>query len=209
MERWGAPGCCKKPTGVRGPVKGRPKVGQRRHRRKRRYQMNRQSDSSEAAVTAPTPSKGVRRQADDVLRRRYHLQPADRQDIISQAALDYLKSPDQDRIPADRLFLAIVRRRACDFWRQKGREDELLLRGSSSEPMFEYSNLNSLQDIALRFFSTRTPLDRRRAGAILREILGGASFAEACRSARVPRGSQPRYRRLFQDCFRDSLRPPG
>jgi hypothetical protein len=42
---------------------------------------------------------------------------------------------------------------------------------------------------------------------VVREVLDGASFAEACQSAGIPRGSQGRYRHALQRCFQTVLHP--
>ena len=62
-----------------------------------------------------------------------------------------------------------------------------------------------LQRIAERFFAHKPQVERLRIQIVLREILDGASFTEACQTAKIPRGSQGRYRKVLQQCFRDTL----
>jgi predicted nucleic acid-binding Zn-ribbon protein len=49
------------------------------------------------------------------------------------------------------------------------------------------------------------PTAKKPAQRVVREILGGATFTEACRAAMIPRGSQGRYRLLLRKCFWDVL----
>ena len=57
----------------------------------------------------------------------------------------------------------------------------------------------TLRDRLLGISSTRSRLYRRRLLAVTSRILGGATFAEACRASGIPRGSQGRYRKSLQE----------
>jgi hypothetical protein len=105
----------------------------------------------------------------------------------------------------DGFFLAVARRRACDFWRRKSREDALTANAAPSNPGKDETEVMLLEEVAARFFAARPPLEGHRAQSVVREILEGAAFTEACRAAMIPRGSQGRYRLLLRQCFWDVL----
>jgi hypothetical protein len=56
-----------------------------------------------------------------------------------------------------------------------------------------------IQQRLLSVALSRHRLDKRRLIRITRQIFAGSTFAEACREAGVPRGSQGRYRRTLRD----------
>ena len=120
--------------------------------------------------------------------------------MIAEALLDYVRAARRGCLCSDGLFLVIVRRRACDFWR--GHANELPLKAASSVackpndgPLLE----RTLRDRLLRLSTARSPLHRRRLLAITSRIFEGATFAEACRASGIPRGSHGRYRKSLQD----------
>ncbi len=142
-----------------------------------------------------------------MLARSYRLQAADREDVIAESLLECLKTGGLIQKNVDGFFFVVARRRASDLCRRKMREEALPGDGLSSEAHTEQGAIMLLQEVAGRFFATRPRLARCRARSVLRDLVDGAGFAEACRSAGIPRGSQGRYRFLLQQCFREVLHP--
>lgn len=70
---------------------------------------------------ANVPSYAVLSQVDGMLLRRFHLMLADRQDVIAQALLDYVRAGLDVRRSNDAFFVVIARRRACDLLRHRMR----------------------------------------------------------------------------------------
>lgn len=167
---------------------------------------DRQPSSLNQWANARAPSRDLLRRADEILLRRFHLQLADRQDVIAQALLDYLRAPTANS-SSEGLFLTILRRRACDFWRKARREEPISAEPSYSEEYLEETNLQVLQRVANQFFAAKAPSERRRAKHVLAEIVDGASLTEACQIAGISRSSRRRYRYLLQECFREVLHP--
>jgi hypothetical protein len=157
------------------------------------------------------PGYDVPLRADGMLCRRYHLDVADRQDVIAQALLNYVTVAEEIRASENGLLFVLVRRRACDFLRHRGREGAVLADEISSNSHADQANAGMLQRIAERFFAKKQESEQVRIQIVLREIFDGATFTEACHVARIPRGSQGRYRKVLRQCFRDTLRPgrPG
>jgi len=105
----------------------------------------------------------------------------------------------------DGFFLVVACRRACDFWRRKSREEAPKANTAPSNPGKDETEKMLLKEVAVRFFAARATLEEHRAQSVVREILEGATFTEACRAAMIPRGSQGRYRLLLRQCFWDVL----
>lgn len=150
------------------------------------------------------PDQLVVQEVDRILARHYRLQPADREDVIAEALLECLRARWLVRTNMNGFFVVVARRRACDFWRRKGREERLAARAPASNPGNE-DGVILIGEVVERFFAGKSPLARCRAQRIVREILDGSAFSEACRAARVPRGSQGRYRSMLQQCLGDVL----
>ena len=150
------------------------------------------------------PDHLVVQRVDRILARHYRLQLVDRQDVIAESLLECLRARGLVRTSINGFFVVVARRRACDFWRRKCREERV----AAKAPAFISGNEDEvilIGEVVERFFAGKSPLARCRAQCIVREILDGSTFSEACRAARVPRGSQGRYRTLLRECFRDVL----
>jgi DNA-directed RNA polymerase specialized sigma24 family protein len=134
-----------------------------------------------------------------LVRRQYQIRAQDVDDIIAQALLDFVKADRRGRPCSDGLFLVIARRRACDFWRNRRTELPIAAASSVASKMDEGQLLErTIQERLLRAGSSRGRINKRRLLGITSRILAGATFAEACRAAGIPRGSQGRYRRTLQ-----------
>ena len=155
------------------------------------------------------PSQPAIAYARRLVRRQYQVRYEDADDIIAQALLDFVRAADRcGRRCSDGLFLVIVRRRICDFWRS--RRSELPLRAASSVPCrIDDGHLveRTLQERLLRVSTARGRLDRRRLLAVTTQIFAGSTFAEACRASGIPRGSQGRYRQTLRELFAMGLDP--
>lgn len=150
----------------------------------------------------PTPR--VISYAERVLTDRYHVPKSELADLIGQALLDCFAAKKQEACASqDGLFLVIAQRRGCDFWRR--RRFLLPLEAASSlscEPDQARLESESIVRVAVTFTLQETRLDARRVARIVRGILTGLLFEEACRAANVPRGSRGRYRTALRRCFR-------
>ncbi len=142
---------------------------------------------------------------DRILARRYHLQTADRQDAIAEALLACVTAGGAIRVDMDGFFLVIACRRACDFWRRKSRETALTKKVALPEPGKGFEERLLLEEIAQHFFAAKPTLEKSRALRVIRKILAGAGFSEACRTTGIPRGSRRRYRSALQSCFQNVL----
>lgn len=148
------------------------------------------------------PTSQVVERVRKMLLHRHRLQPADVEDVMSDSMVDLLSSPSK----SDGLFLVIARRRAVDFLRRRARERPL----SAGRPLTvppERSHLKRelLARAIRRYASERKNLDTARLLAVAERVFDGSSFSQACRESGIPRGSQSRYRRTFED-FLDRLR---
>jgi len=135
-----------------------------------------------------------------LVRRQYQVGWEDAEDVVAEALLDFVRASRRGAACNDGLFLVIVRRRACDFWRNRRHDLPL----GAAEAVACRLNVDSLMERTLRdrllgISSTRSRLYRRRLLAVTSRILGGATFAEACRASGIPRGSQGRYRKSLQE----------
>ncbi len=162
--------------------------------------------STPSSPASGLPGSVLVQRVDKILARTYHLQTADRQDVIAEALLECVRVREAIRKNMDGFFLVVARRRACDFWRRRSREDALAANAAPSNPGKDETQVMLLEEAAACFFAARTPLEGHRAQCAVREILEGATFTEACRAAMIPRGSQGRYRLLLRQCFWDVLR---
>lgn len=158
------------------------------------------------------PGTLVVQSVDRMLERQYHLQRADRQDAIAEALLECVRARAYAPMNMAGFFVVVARRRACDFWRRRQRQGADKMRCSQADAGSNQNEITVLLDVANRFFASRPALERHRGQVVVREVLEGATFTEACRSAGIPRGSQGRYRSLLQQCFGKALHvrlPPG
>ena len=132
------------------------------------------------------------------------MQPEDLDDVISQSVLDYLRASKAAGRGTNALFLVIARRRACDFYRHRPNDLPLMnAREPSTPPDREHLESQLLDRILLRFAARHPHLNSRRLLGLVRGMRAGESFAAACRSEGVPRGSRSRYRAALKECFRD------
>lgn len=132
-----------------------------------------------------------------MLTQRLGMQPADAEDVMSEAVLEVLSAP-RDYSRSDGLFLVIARRRAFDFWRH--RKVELSFREMPTFSLPDRDHIDSvlLQRSLLRFVQGKTELEQSRVLGVARAVLEGSSYAEACRKSGIPRGSQGRYRETLK-----------
>jgi DNA-directed RNA polymerase specialized sigma24 family protein len=141
------------------------------------------------------PSESLIAYAHRLVRRQYQVRVEDADDVIAEALLDFVREQRRGRPCGDGLFLVIVRRRACDFWRGRRREVPL---GSASSVACRLDDRHLLeekiQERLLRLSTARSRLHRRRLLSVTKRIFEGATFSEACRASGIPRGSHGRYR---------------
>jgi DNA-directed RNA polymerase specialized sigma24 family protein len=158
------------------------------------------ASSAPAGQESWVPTPEIIGYARRLLLRQYHFHPQDLDDLIGQALLDLAVAAKRVCSNHDGLFLVIVRRRACDFWRRH-RADLPLSEASRVTCTPEEYHLDEMliQQRLLSVTLSRNRLDKRRLIRITRQIFAGSTFAEACREAGVPRGSQGRYRRTLRD----------
>ena len=162
----------------------------------------------DSSLTGPMtfwPDDLVVQRVDRILARHYRLQPADRQDVIAEALLVCFRARGLVRTNINGFFVVVARRRACDFWRHKSHEDALAGKAIPSAPGSDRHGMMLLEEIVETSLAEHPALKRRRAQKVVREVLEGASFTEACRASGIPRGSQGRYRSMLQQCLRDVL----
>jgi hypothetical protein len=140
--------------------------------------------------------------------RQYQVRREDAEDVVAEALLDFVRASRRRIVCSDGLFLVIVRRRACDFWRNR-RHDLPLGAAETVACRLNVDSLmeRSLRDCLLGINTSRSRLYRRRLLAVTRGILAGATFAEACRASRIPRGSQGRYRKSLQEFLEAGISP--
>jgi len=156
------------------------------------------SSASEAAATG-VPTREIIAYARRLLLRQYHAHAQDIDDLIGQALLDFVTVARDGRPCQDGLFLVIVRRRACDFWRR--RHAELPLDAARNVGYtFDDTQLQGqiIQRRLARATLSKSHLAKGRLRAITDRILAGSSFSEACEAIGVPRGSRERYRHALQ-----------
>jgi DNA-directed RNA polymerase specialized sigma24 family protein len=118
--------------------------------------------------------------------------------VMSEAVLEVLLAP-RHYSRNDGLFLVIARRRASDFWRHRKVERSFRASASTSLPDRERIDSVLIGRSLLRFVRGRTDLEKQRLLEVARAAIEGSSFAEACRIAGIPRGSQGRYREILKE----------
>jgi hypothetical protein len=145
------------------------------------------------------PTDDVVGYARRLLSRNYRVRPEDIDDTIQQALLDFIRAvKTEGSTSQDGLFVVIVRRRAVDSWRRRreprppGVESRFCAR---SEPGLESFELREHLSWVMR----RARLDRGPWPDLVRHILAGDRFPEACKAAGIPEGSRGRYRRRLVD----------
>ncbi len=139
---------------------------------------------------------------------RYHVKSADVDDLLSDITVDYLTALHRDHTSPGGLFITIALRRACDYWRHIQRLRPVP-RSQPAAINLDHLEAAMLQRQLERFLSNWPVLRRDRLLGVLREILGGASFPEACRTMGIPRGSQGRYREALRACFQNTVHNRG
>ncbi len=154
---------------------------------------------------APLPSGVLVQRVDKILACRYRLQTDDRQDVIAAALLACVRASKVIRTNMNGFFRVVACRRACDFCRRKSRKDDVVSQIEPPEPGREFEERILLEEVAERFFADKSPREKRRALQIVRSLLAGAGFSEACRTAGIPLGSRTRYRSALQRCFQNVL----
>lgn len=147
--------------------------------------------------TAWTPSPEVVGYVRRMLTTRYRMQSEDVEDLVSQTFLDCLQASGAGTSD-DGLFLVIARRRVSDFWRHRKVELSFKAASKSSLPDREHIDAVLLERALLRFIQGRTELEKTRILEVARAVVQGYSYAEACRSSGIPRGSQGRYREILK-----------
>jgi len=162
------------------------------------------------STSSSVPSEAVIAYARRLIRRqgRYSLEDVD--DIIGQALLDFVRADRCGRPCSDGLFLVIVRRRSCDFWRSRRASPPIEAAPEvACWPNDDHLMERTLQESLLRVSAIRHRVDRRRLLGITRHVFSGATFAEACRAIGIPRGSQGRYRQYLRELVTglDASRP--
>jgi DNA-directed RNA polymerase specialized sigma24 family protein len=156
-------------------------------------------------ATTLLPDKLVVQRVNRLLARNYRLKPADRQDVIADALLECLRAGGEVRRNINSFFIAVARRRACDFWRRKSREDRFATKVLPPNSGDDRNERTLLEEFVEKILAAKSAPKRRRAQKIVHGVLEGASFTEACRAAMIPRGSQGRYRAMLQQCLDDVL----
>lgn len=136
--------------------------------------------------------------------RQYGVAFSDVDDVIGDAVVSYLTARASGQAVGNGLFVVIACREACDRLRRRGLE----IRhsgpsASASAPDVDRLQILWLRRFARRFFGESKQLERRRMDALVMETAGGAPWPEACQVVGIPRGSQSRYRRALQNCFRE------
>ncbi|HSE63612.1 MAG TPA: hypothetical protein VLG15_08365 [Thermoanaerobaculia bacterium] len=140
-----------------------------------------------------------------ILFHRHGMRPADVDDVIGDALVDYLRFARTSAI-TDGLFLVIAQRRALDFLRRRKREIQLSASDQpATAPNREHLEGELLARAIHRYASARRNLDEARLLAVAGRILEGYSLAEACRESAIPRGSHSRYRKNLEG-FLDRLK---
>ncbi len=155
------------------------------------------------------PSRAVVEYARRTLSYRYRIPVQDTDDVIAQAFLDFLSAKKDASKSHDGLFLAIVYRRSCDFWRSY---HSWLPLSAARAPSYapDDSDLEATM-ICKQVSRAATKSGRRRLARLTRYILAGESFSDACRAVGIPNGSHSRYRARLRACLRNSalsFRPP-
>lgn len=165
--------------------------------------------SDTEAAWAAALSEGARRKVRRLLLRRVGLPASEVDDVVAEAYLRLLASRAYVRNPR-RLLDTIAIRCGCDYWRRRSGERPLGERPEGSVEI-EQKNLEEslLLDAVFRFVAGRRRLCRRRMIRLVLEILRDASFAGACDSSGIPRGSRERYRRDLRECFGFLVAHPG
>src|SRR5262249_24327794 len=123
-------------------------------------------------IAGSVPSASVLAYARRLARRRPRVSVEDAEDIVADALLDYVRAGRRGMRLGDGLFLVIVRRRACDFWRRRRHEVPLgaavpLACGPDEGILLQ----RSLQDGLRRV--RRTRVDRERLVGVTTRILAG------------------------------------
>jgi DNA-directed RNA polymerase specialized sigma24 family protein len=121
----------------------------------------------------------------------------DAEDIVADALLDFVRAGRRGMRLGDGLFLVIVRRRVCDFWRRRRCDVPLgaavsLACGPDEAALLQRSLEDGLRRVR------RTRADRERLVGVTTRILAGDTFAEACKATGIPRGSQNRFRKTLR-----------
>ncbi|HSE44080.1 MAG TPA: hypothetical protein VLA89_02000 [Gemmatimonadales bacterium] len=142
------------------------------------------------------------RQVRRLFDRHYGIPPDDIDDLVGEALVDYVRTGKS----GDRLFFVIASRRACDFCRRRRRKPVFETTESLSTAPSLNLETEMFEGMVARFSKARPRLDKPRLLGVVRDIMEGYSFAEACRQNGIPRGSQARCRTTLRECF-DSLRP--
>jgi len=160
-------------------------------------------------VCVPTPR--VIGYARRLLFRQYHSNAQDIDDLIGQALLDFVAAARTGRPCQDGLFLVILRRRACDFWRRRHAEVPLDAARDVGYALDDTRlQTQFIQRRLARATLTKGVLAKVRLRAITDRILAGLSFSEACAATGIPRGSRERYRhalRSFVDTIMGTSHP--
>jgi DNA-directed RNA polymerase specialized sigma24 family protein len=139
-----------------------------------------------------------------MLLHRHRLQPADAEDVMSQAMVDFLSAPASTS-RSDGLFMVIARRRTADLLRERARERSL----SAGRPLTVPPDRSHLERELLarairKYASEKNIRDPARLLAVADRVLDGSSFLQACRECGIPRGSQSRNRKTL-GAFLDRL----
>ncbi len=135
--------------------------------------------------------------------RQYGVPFSDVDDVIDDAVVSYLIARANGQTVRAGLFVVIACREACDRLRRRGLEiRHSVPSAGTSPPDLDRLQVLWLRRFARRFFGESEHLERRRIDALVMEIAGGAPWPEACQVVGIPRGSQSRYRRALQKCFR-------
>ena len=148
-------------------------------------------------IVGPVPSASVLAYARRLARRQSRVSVEDAEDIVADALLDFVRAGRRGMRLGDGLFLVIVRRRVCDFWRRHRRDEALgaavsLACGPDEGPLLRRSIEEGLRRVR------RTRVDRERLVGVTTRILAGDTFAEACTATGIPRGSQNRVRQTLR-----------
>jgi hypothetical protein len=134
------------------------------------------------------------------LTRKYGALPHDTDDLIG-SGLEGCVSAISRGLPVSKgLVFTIACRRAADELREHERKRRALLELGSPIAPPDVSRVETewLVRAARRAFADHGRLERIRMELLVRALAGGDSWPEACVAARIPRGSQSRFRNALR-----------
>jgi DNA-directed RNA polymerase specialized sigma24 family protein len=132
-----------------------------------------------------------------MLLHRHRLQPADVEDVVSEAVVEVLSAP-AGYSSGDGLFVMIAQRRALDLLRKRSREVPLRERRLTIPPDRTHLDIELIERAIRRYAAKNPNTDAERLLGVTRRALQGSTFVEACRESGIPRGSQSRYRKTLE-----------